>query len=199
MKLGIDSPKNLSGIAKKLVESGRTFVCRYYFSYSKFKDQLTRTEALALSKAGLFIISVWENGFPTSADYFTAQRGRDDAKAAVQRAIEAGQPKGTPIYFAVDADIAAHAADAYFIAVNHTMQALGSPYKVGAYASGAVLAHLTVKGLIAFRWLAQSRGWSGFEKGKETADIIQGKEGELFGIDVDLDWTEGHGGGWQVK
>ncbi len=92
-----------------LTSEGFEFVGRYYNTNNPSKN-LKLTEAQALSAAGITIVVVWENGFPTKASYFSNAKGVSDATAALKMASESiGQPEGSAIYFAADYD--AKAAD----------------------------------------------------------------------------------------
>lgn len=185
--------------AARLVAAGYTAVGLYLFRSSAFKQKLTRAAALAISKAGLYIFTVWENGQPTTAEYFSALRGDSDAVYAIEEAEAIGQPKDTPIYFAVDYD--AKEADlayitAYFRQVRPKVVAAG--YKVGAYGSGMVLAHLASLGLIQYSWLSQSKGFAGYQAWKAKANIVQGASTTILGMDVDTDTINGNAGGWKI-
>ncbi len=195
---GLDSAKSLASVARKLAADGYGFVCRYYFNHSGFKDLLTHAEAVALSAAGLYIVAVYENGFPTQASYFTAAQGKADASIAFNRAVAAGQPPNTPIYFAVDYDAKPEDVSLYFAAVRDQLRSMGSHYLVGVYGSGAVCAYLEKHGLAAKGWLAQSRGWQGYKAAQCTADIEQGRETTVLGLDVDTDISHGRGDGRKV-
>ncbi|MDC0826644.1 glycoside hydrolase domain-containing protein [Lactococcus petauri] len=64
---------------------------------------LSREEADALLAAGLNIIPIYQDNFPT-AEYYTRQQGRKDATTAMFTAAKLGIPDGGYIYFAVDFD-----------------------------------------------------------------------------------------------
>lgn len=196
MSKGLDAPRSLTSVAHQLVQDGFKWVARYYFEHSGFKDCLNRPEAEALSRAGLYIVSVWENGYPTQVNYFTAAQGHSDASLAFKCAIGARQPSSTPIYFAVDYDAKPEDVKDYFEAVSALLKQLVK-YTAGAYGSGAVLTYLKNQGLISHEWLAQSHGWRGYEIGKAEANIIQGGETRWYGRDIDMDMTTGNGGGWK--
>jgi hypothetical protein len=51
----------------------------------------------------------------------------------------------------------------YFREVKSTIIESKGGYKVGAYGSGSVCAHLQKQGLIDYCWLAMSKGWPGFD------------------------------------
>ena len=62
---GMDTRTNCSSKAKDIKKVGMEFVIRYYSHNQSNSKNLTKSEAIALSKAGLDIISVFENS-PTS-------------------------------------------------------------------------------------------------------------------------------------
>lgn len=52
-------------------------------------------------------------------------------------------------------------------------------------------------GIATFTWLARASGWSGFHT--FTAwNLKQGPSQTVLGLSVDLDESQGHGGGFQV-
>lgn len=187
--------------APEIVAGGFMAVGLYYDQYSRFKVPITAVRAKAISAAGLFIWSIWENGEPTSAHYFGAARGQADAILAMLKAKLAGQPAGTPIYFTVDYDPSEGdlpAIKAYFAAIRAAFAARGNPYKVGVYGSGLVCRFLSELGLVEYTHLSQSRGFQGYADWLPHASIVQGPVTRLFGMDCDLDTTNGHAGGWQI-
>src|SRR5215467_5092246 len=141
MILGIDASNNCTPIANALAKAGRAFVCRYYANFGK--KRLTHSEAQALSQAGLQIVTVWEDGSPTKATYFSYAKGVDDGTSAYHDGVSLGQPSGSAIYFAVDfdptpSDISGVIAD-YFRGVADGFKAIadGNPqYQIGVYGSG---------------------------------------------------------------
>lgn len=195
MSKGFDTPNNPIGKLTRIKADGIGFVGMYYFHSSGYKTLLTAEIAYAIAGAGMYIVSVWESGYPTTAGYFTGAQGSTDAAGAVGRAKEAGQPDSTPIYFAVDGDVPPSAIDTYFRTLAPIVHAAG--YTVGVYASGAVCAHLAAEGLVSHTWLSQSRGWSGYASWRPHADLVQGVTASYHGLDVDWDESpNGRGGGW---
>jgi hypothetical protein len=121
-----------------LVNNGVKTVGRY-LSRSTWKG-LNVGEVANLKASGIQIFSIYESN-PTTAGYFTADKGKSDALDAINLAKSLGQPEGTAIYFTVDYD--AKSADfpailAYFKNVKANLNG----YKVGAYGSYTVLNYL---------------------------------------------------------
>ena len=190
--------------ATDIKAAGYEAVGLYLFRHSNYKEPLTRELAEKISAAGLYIVSVYEDGSPTSPGYFAAERGAIDGNAAELCAKKAGQPAGTPIYFTVDYDAAPgdlHAITAYFAEITRIWKSVSSPYTIGVYGSGAVCHRLLTAGMVSRCWLSQSRGFDGYESFKDSgkANIVQGEVSRLFGMDVDLDETNGDAGGWKIE
>lgn len=192
---GLDSAKSLVKVATQLVAKGYTWVARYYFKSSKFKDVLTKQEATALATAGLYVVAVYENGFPIKASYFTAAQGNTDAMQAVRCAVAAGQPINTPIYFAVDYDSNPHDIVDYFQSIKPIMDA--NHYSAGIYGNGVTIERLKSLGLVSHGWLSQSRGFQGYKAELPKADIVQTAETTVLGFDIDGDYANGHSGAWK--
>lgn len=181
----------------ELGADGYKAVFRYIFHSSAFKQMLTRSEAVALSAAGLRIGTIWENGTPTTDAYFTNTAAQFDASGAVARASAIGQPKGTEIAFAYDGDISVDVAVRYGRIVHDRVKAAG--YLATAYGSGAVLQRLTQLGLIHGNgWLSQSKGFPGWNTWQPKADVVQGPAGRWRGIDVDSDLVQDLGITWKL-
>ncbi|QJC52698.1 DUF1906 domain-containing protein [Paenibacillus albicereus] len=210
MAKGIDTAVNCHSLAKAIREAGYEFVGRYY-NRNRPQKNLTREEAAALSTEGLYIVAVWENGFPTSASYFSAEAGRRDGADAAAYARKAiGQPGGTPIYFTVDYD----ASDAdlngpvrdYIRGVIESVQAEGAeaarkggkPYAVGIYGSGLTCGRIRAEHpQVAYAWLAESRGWRGHEAFAGWS-LRQLQSTTVCGISVDTNESSGDGGGFRI-
>ena len=171
---------------------------------SHAKTKLTPAEAEALSAAGLYVVAVFENA-PTQASYFSHAKGVSDGAAAFRYAADQiGQPLSSPIYFTVDydassGDLGGVIAD-YFTGLAEAFAAEshgGDSYPIGVYGSGLTCSQLTARGAVTFTWLAQSSGWSGFHT-FTTWNLKQGPTQTVLGLSVDLDQSQGHGGGFQV-
>lgn len=168
MKKGFDTNRDLTPFAAGLKAAGYDFAGRYYNVNNQSKN-LTLAEARALTAAGLSIIAVWENGYPTAAGYFNYQKGVYDATSAYHYALDQiGQPSGTPIYFAVDYDASAPDTNGvvtqYFQGVYDAFNTIGSNspiYRIGVYGSGLVCSTLLNAGKATYTWLAQPGEWGG--------------------------------------
>lgn len=194
MAKGLDSFNDLTPYVAQLKAEGFAFVCRYYFKFSKFKKVLTASEAKALQAAGIGVVSIYENGNPIESSYFTVNRAQADAQGALDCAKNAGQPKGTVIYFAVDGDVPASSVLSYFRTLTPLVKAGG--YKVGVYGSGVVCKKLMELDLVEMTWLSQSSGWAGHKDWAPHADIVQGPVATWKGLDVDWDTAMGNPGTW---
>lgn len=169
MNKGFDANRDLSPFATCLKATGYGFVGRYYNINNPGKN-LTYAEANFLSALGIKIIAVWENGFPTSSAYFSYKKGFADGAAAYEYASSViHQPALTPIYFAVDYDASISDTNkeiiAYFTGIGDAFNQISpgnSGYLIGVYGSGLVCKTLLAAQKVTYCWLAQSKGWSGY-------------------------------------
>ena len=207
MAKGLDVNQNCATIAPKLVADGYEFIARYY-KITSGSHPLTHQEARALTDAGLSIVAVWENGFPTTSAYFSYSKGVHDGVAAYHMAqSDIQQPAGSPIYFAVDydashGDIIGGISD-YFHGVRDGFNTIGRKapaYPIGVYGSGGVCAwlldHLPA---VTYAWLSLSVGWRGhasFTRWNIKQTAAPG--GVIHGISADLDESSGHSGGFKI-
>jgi hypothetical protein len=194
-----------------------TFVCRYYCPLNIPNNPcykvLTRSEAQAISQAGLSIVSVFEWG--NTQSYFTYDQGVSDAVTAFSYAANTiGQPGYTPIYFAVDYDAYTQAdqtaIESYFqgIAAGYqdylTQQRVNGltevPYYTGVYGSSCVMTWLQTANLAGYFWQVESTGYCGGANKNKWADdnLWQQPGGVVCGVSVDADESWGNGGGWKI-
>ncbi len=198
---GLDANTPLGIHAECIVKEGFTFVARYYKATATC---LSRSEALALSAAGLSIVTVVERGSPTHADYFSRARGFGDGIFAWHKAQnEIRQPTGAPVYFAVDydasdADVAGPITE-YFAGVHEAFGSKGpAEYPIGVYGSGLVCSHLLLHTPVTYSWLSMSKGWRGGHTFTGW-NLNQTVGSSVCGVSVDLDESNGHGGGFKVS
>ncbi|MDI3316919.1 MAG: DUF1906 domain-containing protein [Bacillota bacterium] len=150
------------------------FVARYDSVNVPAKNR-TRREARAFSAVGLWIVTVWENGSPTSRSSFTFSRGCADVRDAFSLAAdEVGQPDGSPIYFAVDYDALTradrlavgddfrglHEGAAAWRARRQARGWSAPSYPVGVYGGWYVLQWLWEERLADRFWQATAPAWS---------------------------------------
>lgn len=189
MNKGFDANRDLSPFAKCLLDNKYNFVCRYYNINNPSKN-LTYAEANYLSVAGLSIVAVWENGYPTSGSYFSYKKGISDGTAAYEYALNTiNQPELTPIYFAVDYDATRKEVKSLIVeyfkgivdAFNNISQSRPR-YLVGVYGSGLVCETMKSVGHAKYTWLAQSTGWSGSKTYKDYNIKQLAEKAECIGI-----------------
>lgn len=201
MKLlnGVDSSSACDATSIECLQSnGIAFVGRYYSRTTQIQGKkLTPAEAQLLSTADLAIVAVYEDG-PTSASYFSADRGVADANGAIAQAAGVGQPNGSAIYFTVDYNAAAAdisgVISQYFAAVKET---IGSAFEVGVYGSGAVCSAMLSAGYASLAWLSQSTAWTGSSDFTDWT-IKQGPEQSVCGLNSDTDVARRGYGGFKV-
>jgi hypothetical protein len=169
MNKGFDANRDLSPFGACLINEEFNFVGRYYNINNPSKN-LTFSEANYLSSIGLKIVAIWENGFPTNSSYFSYQKGIADGTAAYEYATNTiKQPSFTPIYFAVDYDASQGDIDGviseYFKGIIESFNLISdenSIYIIGVYGSGLVCKTLLDTKKVGYTWLAQSKGWRGY-------------------------------------
>jgi hypothetical protein len=184
----------------EIVAAGYEWVAFYGFHSSQFKVPLTLDLAKRIS-AKLEIVMVYENGFPTSDDYFTSEQGETDAHEIIASAKLLTMPTDltVPYYYAVDYDMSPNSfgrLDDYAGPIHDALKDAG--LLTGPYGSGIVCQHILDAGTGHFAWLSQSTAFPGYEAFKPKANIVQGPSFSLFGIDCDSDETTGKGGGWRI-
>ncbi len=187
------SEKQLATLKKK---NGK-FVGRYYYKKDSWK-QLQPSEAQLISNLGMDVLAIFESN-PTSADYFSFEKGLDDCKKAVDLGKYVGQPTQSAIYFTVDynpSDEDYPKIEKYMKAIYEHMTELGSPYKIGLYGTYEVVKHFDGKYGIEYLW--QTMAWS---KGKkyDNACIIQTKNDmQINNMVVDENKSTDQYGGFRV-
>jgi len=167
MKEGLSTNRHCHPFADCLVQAGKQFVIRYHSSTTQQpQKRLSPVEAAGLGRAGLEIATVYQDRARQPSDFGLA-RGRQDGAAAHNFAAQVGQPAGSAIYFAVDADFSAADIDSfvlpYFQGVKEGLdQAAGgvSGFAIGVYGSGLTCRRVRDEARAAtFAWLAESTGW----------------------------------------
>lgn len=201
MGKGLDANTPLTHCAPCIRGAGYAWVGRYF---KHTHSALTRAEAEAISRAGLYIVSVVEAGFPTEPGYFSLEKGKADGAFAYQFAQRLGQPHGSAIYFTVDYDAALtdlrERIIPYFQGILHAFQAASSnnpAYAIGVYGSGLTCATVTKGTPATHTWLAQSRGWRQ-SRTFQGWNLRQGRGATVCEVSVDTDESNGHGGGWKL-
>lgn len=181
----IDTTADVGGLAVALASAGVRTVIRYYNNRNTPVHPnkcLTARELGELLAAGLSVAIVFEQrgGANGHIEDLTQAMGRRDGARAMALAASLGQPAGSAIYFAVDADFVRTAElvqiEDYFKAVR---DALGGRYRCGCYGSGLVGRRLTQAGLVDLVWLSGSTGWSG------TKQALTDGSWALFQKDLD--------------
>ena len=193
MAKGIDCDSSVFDSCGDLKAAGIEFVCRYLPRSGKI-DPLSLPEASHIAAMGMYNVSIWESGNPTHDSYFTDLCAQLDSEAALLACGEVRQPVGTPVYFCVDYDADPAVVLPYFKILHES--AFHESYAVAAYGSGRVLQALGLAGYVSHVWLSQSTGFPGYKEMAGRADIIQGPGTTMFGLDVDLDESNGSAGGW---
>lgn len=181
--------------AKMFVEDGYGFVCRYLAPIGSWK-RLSAKEAKEISAAGLWIVSIFEQGADNASK--GAAQGKIDGINALKYAREVGQPTGinSYIYPTVDFD----ASPKHFNAIEAYLKAFAKEvkgYQTGVYAEYEVGVEMLKRNAVTKVW--QTYAWS---KGRKIANaaLYQYQNNiTINGVNVDLDVSDGNAGGWQIK
>jgi hypothetical protein len=159
-------------------------------------------EARAISASGLLIVALWESN-SAAPEHFSYTTGVDEGTSAYKQAMNTGQPAGTPIFFAVDFDCSnmqiAGSVNDYFRGIAHGFDAIGSSspaYIVGVYGSGNACGWLVAHQRVSFTWLAQSRGWGGYNS-FASWNIKQGPT-KSKPFDYDVNESKSNYGGFTI-
>jgi hypothetical protein len=193
MGLGIDCDSSCINHAQDILKD-YTFVARYIAPTKN--EPLTKEEAVHLSIYGLFVVTVYQSG-PSIPSKYTYEQGVIDGQTAAEVAVSIGIPPGKPIYFVIDCDISASQAIQYLQGVENRI----AEYRIGVYASGAILFAVRKNLGIYFLWLAGATGWPQYEEFKNSgyASLIQIEENvQMFGLNVDINQSNNNAGGWQI-
>lgn len=187
MTYGIDCASKLTAqTAAEIRAAGYEFAGRYLVppvGSLKWKA-LTKAEIMAVTGAGLRLLTVWE----TTADRVRGgmAAGAEDGARAVKLAEEYGIPDGAAIYFAVDYD--ARAGDYGTIEgyLKGARAQLGGKWRVGVYGSFGVIEEMAKRNAADCFW--QCVAWSGGKK-SEHRHVYQAKFGQRV-ADVAVDINE---------
>lgn len=181
MVLGIDTATPLSAEKARAIKAeGYEFAGRYLVPTSMWKA-LTKSEAEAITAAGLRILTVWE----TTADRVKggADAGATDGAKALKCAHEIGMPSSGVIYFAVDFGAQASDMDA-IEAYLRAARANTEEYEVGVYGSYSVVEAMAQRKACTHFW--QCVGWSYGQKSVHRS-VYQAQWGKTAGgVSVDI-------------
>jgi hypothetical protein len=184
----IDADFSLTNYVEKIKASGVKTVARYYdreygsgtgeTCWHNPTKTLTKQELSAIEDAGLSVVVIYQHcnadcsNF-NSANAATAEKGRKDATAAIQRAADLGQPADTPIYFGIDFDPVAAGScktdaqavasiKAYFSQINEVFAP--THWQVGVYGAGHTLRLIKDGKLAKYFWLSASMAHDGTQE-----------------------------------
>lgn len=156
MITGLDTSSSTVSALPALARAGYRWIGRYYSRNPR--KNLTLDEAQTAARFGLSIVSVWEAAGDHLAN-FNPKQALADALDANRQADLCLQPRGAPIYFAVDFDPAPAELDEilrYFRDVRAS-----SLRPAGVYGSGLVCQTLLDQKMVEKCWLAGALGWRG--------------------------------------
>jgi hypothetical protein len=195
MHKGIDCATPLTRTsAQEIAQVGYEFAARYLVPPSYAWKRLTRSEAEAITDAGMSMISVFETSKYNPSH--GASQGKMDGQSALQEAQLIKQPKGSAIYFAVDYDAQPREYDAienYLRAAEYEI----AGYKIGVYGSFEVVEEMSRRIQDIRIW--QTYAWSHGHQ-SPRANLYQWKNGQtVAGVEVDFNESYGEEGSWNTK
>ncbi|MDR6202506.1 DUF1906 domain-containing protein [Paraburkholderia graminis] len=193
----IDVSSNCANKASALSAEGVRTIIRYYSrDTTNYSKRLSRPEAMAFKAAGMRLCIVHEGRYGNQAQNFDRGCGvADGAYARTYGAEVIRQPAETCIFFGVDFDARQDEIKRqvipYFqgIAAAFGRQTGEPDYAIGVYGSGATCEAILEKGLATRAWLAQSTGWAGYQRFKDSdrCTLLQGMPRKVAGINCDPD------------
>lgn len=196
MRLGVDY-SFARPAPRELVAAGAGFVIRYASRVDGGKN-LTAAEALALSRVGLRILTVWENVAKDRDPLKGHQQGVADALAHRDLVRACGGPPDAVLWFAVDwnAQPGEFAAIADYFA--GARASAGGPTLVGCYGHTRLLTYLFDRKLIGHGWVPMAAAWSAGHA-EPRAKLRQTVGAMIDGGAVDLDEADdGAPAGWRL-
>jgi len=156
----------------KTLPSGVKFIGRYIDEPSNPKS-LTLEEVDLLNRYDIPIVSISEIGYPTSDEYFKAEKSKwtEMFSLQIKRMRRLGQPERSALYAAIDYDcvsleILRDFIETFIFEMNH------AGYSAGFYGSAHVLDFCKCVNPHVKTWLSGSTGWTGYSE-KYECDIRQ--------------------------
>ncbi|MFY9827296.1 MAG: DUF2272 domain-containing protein [Rhodoplanes sp.] len=139
-----------------LKSKGVSTIIRYYASSERDKT-ISIEEAKFLCGEYFNLLPVFQDRNRLPVD-FGEEKGKANASSARAFAKLIGQPEGSTILFAVDADFSENQTEQFIIPYFKAVKAeIGESFRLGAYGSGHVLKRLLAEGLIQVPWISMSR------------------------------------------
>jgi uncharacterized protein (TIGR02594 family) len=183
----VDTNEDTTGHLTALKSDHVGTVIRYVGRTSGAKVLISAPEARAVAAAGMNLGLVFEgNGRPSGTAV-----GIADGQLALQQASEVGAPQGACIYYAVDYDAPQSDMAGIGAAFTAFKAAVSPTYAVGCYGSGSVNSQLLAAGLIKYRWITQSSGFSGSKAAVAAGqyELLQHLPQTVGGLDCDPNTT----------
>lgn len=182
----LDTNRNTFGRYDALKAAGVKTVIRYIAAGLEREEKVIKPgEARGIADAGLRLGLVYEIGGKPSG----ATVGQRDGAYSCKYAATVGATPGAIIWYTVDYDAGPDEYPGVKAAFQAFKAALGSDYRVGAYASGYICDRLTADGLIAARWLTDSMGFRGSRDSAAAGryELKQALPHIIAGLDTDPD------------
>jgi Domain of unknown function (DUF1906) len=182
---------------RELVAAGWEFAVRYTSRVDGGKN-ISAAEALVLSRAGLRILTVWENVGADRDPLKGRGQGVADAIAHHGQVAACGAPPDAVLFYAVDWN----AQPGEFAAIGDYFEgctaAAGLASFVGCYGHTRLLGYLFDRGVIGHGWIPMASSWSAGHV-EPRAKLRQTVGATIGGGAVDLDEADpGAPSGWRI-
>lgn len=189
----IDTAEVTTGKLAALKAAGVQTIIRYLTTASGSDKLVREPEARAIAAHDMNLALVFENWGGSGRRSFEhddihESTGTNHGVFVRTYAPAVGAPEGTLIWFAIDTDVQPREFERlvvpYLIAAK---QALGGRYRLGLYSNGMACRLALDRGLVDGAWLAQSKGWLGYNSFKDSGrwTLLQGPETAWLGLDMD--------------
>lgn len=190
----IDVAEDVTATLAQLKATGITTIFGYLSSINPNGAKcLTPARVRAIAAAGMRIGLVHEGWGGVGGRGISVADGDRDGRYCRVQAPALGAPRGACVYFACDQDFTLPQIRTlvlpYFTAIRASFA--DKFLRIGVYGSGAVCATVIAAELADLSWQAQSRGWLGYSAWLAKANLVQGPEKILHGLDVDSDTAKG--------
>lgn len=196
MAFGIDTTEPLGRSRIKEIRPLVSFVGRYI--YPNWWKGMSHTEAKMLSRAGIWIVSIFERN-PVGRQYFIDEADKD-AELVNEWAYWYGQPADGCVYLTVDYDAPPNdlnEIENYIRRIYKTTK-----YPLGIYGSGFVCEEMKKAFPDLRTWLSESKRWRGSQVAVEAGshfNIVQELSQLKLSFEHSIDRSDGNAGGWRLK
>jgi hypothetical protein len=186
----VDTPNNVTRFLPRM--DGVKAVIRYLTRGNPNGEKHVKpAEARAIKAAGMklgLVYETWGDLAHAGRGGISAEDGAKDGPYARQMLPTLGAPAGACVYFAIDTDVPRAALKENVLPYFKEVHAAFSDgeYKVGIYGPGWLCQAVHDAGYVDYTWLANAKGWKGYNVWKPNANLVQRLPTHIAGgLDVD--------------